>query len=85
MIIYLTSQFRKSYKKLPVFLKKKAKEKDEIFRRNPFAPALRAHKLKGKLANYWSYSVNINYRVLFRFIDKNSGIYFDVGTHQIYK
>jgi len=85
MIIYPTSQFLKSYKRLSISIKKKAKEKDKIFRQNPFTPILRTHKLKGKLKNYWSYSVDENHRVLFRFINKDKVIYFNIGTHEIYK
>ena len=84
MIIYPTSQFKKSYKKLPNLIKKKGEEKDKIFRQEPFNSALAAHKLKGKLKNYWSYSVDKSYRVLFRFEDKDKVIYFDIGTHKIY-
>ena len=79
-----TSQFKKSYKKLPKIIQEKANEKDKIFQQNPSAANLRVHKLKGKLKNYWSYSVDENYRVLFGFIDRNKIIYFHIGTHEIY-
>ncbi len=85
MIIYPTSRFKKSYQRLSVSVKSKAKEKDRIFRQNPFNPILDAHKLKGKLKNYRSYSVDKSYRVLFRFENKNKVIYFNIGTHEIYK
>ena len=85
MIIYPTSQFKKSYKKLPNFIKEKAKKKDKIFRQNPFHLTLDTHKLRGKLKSFWAYSVDESYRVLFRFENKNKVIYFDIGTHKIYK
>ena len=85
MIIYPTSQFKKSYKKLPNFIKKKAEQKDKIFRQQPFDSVLVTHKLRGKLKNYCSYSVDDKYRVLFRFKNKNKVIYFNIGTHEIYK
>lgn len=85
MIIYLTSRFKKSYRKLPRNLKERADEKDKIFRENPFNPILETHKLKGRLKNYWTYSVDENYRVLFRFENRNKVIYFDIDTHEIYK
>jgi len=85
MIIYPTSQFKKSYKRLPNFIKKKAKEKDTIFRQQPFDSILDTHKLKGKLKSFWAYSVDKSYRVLFRFENKNKVIYFDIGTHEVYK
>jgi len=85
MIIYPTSQFKKSYRRLPNGIKKKAEIKDRLFRNNSFNPVLRTHKLKGRLTNYWSYSVDKNYRVLFRFINRNEVIYFNIGTHDVYK
>ena len=85
MIIYPTSRFKKSFKKLPRYIKEKAHIKDEIFRENPFNLILGTHKLSGRLKNYWSYSVDENYRVLFRFLDKDKVIYFNIGTHEIYK
>lgn len=85
MIIYPTSKFRRCFQKLPKDIKEKAKIKDKIFRENPFNPALKAHKLTGRLKNYWAYSVDENHRVLFRFVNKDKVIYFDIGTHDIYK
>jgi len=85
MVIYPTSKFRKSFKKLPKQIKEKADIKDKIFRENPFNPILDTHKLKGRFKNYWSYSVDENYRILFRFVDKDKVIYFNIGTHEIYK
>ena len=85
MLIYPTFRFKKSLKRLPVHIKKKANLKDQIFRKNSFSPNLQTHKLTGKLKSYWSYSVDDDYRVLFRFVDKDSVIYFNIGTHDIYK
>lgn len=85
MIVYPTSRFKKSYRRLSVSVKNKAKIKDEIFKRDPFSSILDTHKLKGKLKNYRSYSVDKSYRVLFKFENRNKVIYFDIGTHKIYR
>ncbi len=85
MIIYPTSQFRKAFKKLPNTIKEKATIKDEVFRKNSFVLTLQTHKLEGKLKDYWAYSIDNNYRVLFSFVSKNEVIYFNIGTHEIYK
>jgi mRNA-degrading endonuclease YafQ of YafQ-DinJ toxin-antitoxin module len=50
-----------------------------------FDPRLRTHKLKGELSAYWAYSVNREYRVLFRFLGPSEVLYYDVGTHEIYR
>ncbi|CCQ51250.1 type II toxin-antitoxin system YafQ family toxin [Crocosphaera watsonii] len=36
---------------------------------NPFSPSLKTHKLKGKLANKWSCSIDYSNRIIFQFID----------------
>ena len=82
--IEYSRRFLKSFEKLPISIPKKTIRKDKVFHQNPFYSSLRTHKLKGEFKNYWSYSVDENYRVLFRFIDKNRVIYFDIGTHDIY-
>jgi len=85
IVVYPSSQFRKSFKKLPRAVQKKAERRDEMFRESPFIPILETHKLGGKLKDYWAYSVDEHYRVLFRFEKGNKVLYFDIGTHEIYK
>lgn len=49
---------------------------------NPHHPSLRLHKLHGKLSNYYSVSINMQYRILLFFIiieDKVMPI--SIGTH----
>jgi proteic killer suppression protein len=82
--IYFHPQFKKSYKKLPLTIKKKAEIKEKIFRKNPFHPSLKTHKLKGKLKDIWSFSVDNKYRIIFIF-DNNDVIFLDIGGHEIYE
>ncbi len=83
--IYPTTHFIKAYKSLSEEIKVHAKNREKIFKANPFDPRLNTHKLKGRLKGYWSYSVDYRYRVLFRFIDNETILYHDVGTHEIYR
>lgn len=83
--IHFTPRFFKSFEKLPGSIQKMAGRKDRLFRENSFDPQLRTHKLKGELAGAWSYYVNYRYRVLFRFIKADEVIYYDIGTHNIYR
>lgn len=68
--IYPTGHFKKAYKQLPQKLKDRAKQKEEKFIAAPFDPSINTHRLKGKLKNYWTYSVNYTYRIMFRFINR---------------
>ena len=49
---------------------------------NPLHPSLRLHKLKGKLSDLYSVSINITYRISMEFIiNKDIIIPVDVGSH----
>jgi mRNA-degrading endonuclease YafQ of YafQ-DinJ toxin-antitoxin module len=83
-IIY-TPQFEKSWKKLPIKLKKKAVRQEKLFRQNFFHSSLLTHKLKGKLKKYWSFSLDYHTRIIFRFLKKSEVLFVDVGTHEVYR
>jgi len=49
---------------------------------NPNHPSLRLHKLHGKLAELYSVSINISYRISLNFlIEDNKIIPVDIGSH----
>ena len=80
-----TPHFEEKFRKLPKEIQKIAPRKILIFEANPFHPGLDTHKLKGSLAMFWSFGINKQYRVLFRFLKNSEVIYYDIGTHDIYK
>jgi len=80
-----TPYFEKKFEKLPKNLQKTAVKKTLLFENNLFHPSLNTHKLKGSLAGFWSFYINKNFRVLFRFLENNEVIYYDIDTHKIYK
>lgn len=84
MVVYFYPQFKNSYKNLPIEIKKKAEKKELTFKKDPFNPQLKTHKLHGKLKKLWSFSIDNNYRIIFEFMDKNV-IFLDIGTHSLYK
>ncbi len=84
MIISLSSRFIKSYQRLPDKIKKQAKEKEYIFRNDPFDSRIRLHKLVGKEKENWAFSVNHSYRIKFIFIEDDEVLFLDIGTHSIY-
>jgi addiction module RelE/StbE family toxin len=83
--IYPTRNFVKAFNSLAKDVKELAAKKDELFKANPHDPRLRTHSLKGNLDGYWAYSVNHQYRILFKFINHDEVIYFNIGTHEIYR
>lgn len=85
MIIRISSKFKKVYEKLPNYVREKAKEKEKLFRTDPFDDRLETHKLHGKYKEYWSFTVTGQYRIMFVFTDKNVVDFINIGTHEIYK
>jgi addiction module RelE/StbE family toxin len=82
----LNKQFSKQYAKLPDRLAKKVKRAIELFAKNPTAPKLRLHELKGKLSGVWSISAGGDLCIHFEYVDKDAILMIAVGTHgQLYK
>jgi addiction module RelE/StbE family toxin len=84
MKIYYSSKFAKEYKKLPKKIKTLAEEKETIFRKDSFDPKLKTHKLSGKLKEYYSFSIDYQYRIIFEFVNKDTIWFHSIGTHEIY-
>lgn len=85
MKIYYSSKFAREYKKLPKRIKLLAERQEVLFRKDPFDPKLRTHKLAGSLREFWSFSIDKQYRIIFEFSDKDTIWFHSVGTHDIYR
>ncbi len=84
MKILFLPRFAREYKKLPEAVKELAEKKEKIFRKNPFDPQLKTHKLHGELRNFCAFWVNQKYRIIFDFQSKDIVRFYSVGTHDIY-
>lgn len=84
MTISYTERFSKDYHKLPKNIKILAEKREDIFRNNPFNPSLKTHKLKGKLKKFYSFSISYQWRIVFHFKDKDTVVFHNVGTHEVY-
>ncbi len=85
MIILYSSKFAREFKKLPKEVKKEAFKKEAIFRKNPHAPELKTHKLKGKFSDFYSFSINHSYRIIFEFAPKDTVYFHAAGNHSVYE
>lgn len=85
MTIRVSSKFKRAYRKLPKNVKVRAKEKEKIFRSDPFHSRLDTHKLHGKYKDYWAFTVVSQYRIMFAFVDSEMVDFVNIGTHEIYK
>ena len=85
MKIYYSPTFAKEYKKLPKKVKLAAEKKELLFRKDPHNPLLKTHKLTGRLKDFWAFSIDYQYRIIFEFRSKGTIWFHSVGTHEIYK
>lgn len=79
--------FHQTFSKHANHFRSKRKDIDKatsIFLTDYSDPRLKTHKLAGELKNYWSFSVDYHLRVLFKFVDRTTVIFLDIGTHEIY-
>jgi mRNA-degrading endonuclease YafQ of YafQ-DinJ toxin-antitoxin module len=83
--IEYSTKYLRSFKKLSEEIKEKANEKEAYFKKDPFDPRLKSHKLGGKFQEYWSYSVDYKYRVIFNLLSGGEALFFDIGLHPIYE
>ncbi|QCT94627.1 type II toxin-antitoxin system mRNA interferase toxin, RelE/StbE family [Caminibacter mediatlanticus TB-2] len=86
--MYKLVQTDKYKKKVVKFLKKHrnliSKYEKTIFllEQNPFHPSLRLHKLKGDLKEFYSVSIDMEYRIIIDFIIIDDRIILiDIGSH----
>lgn len=83
--IHYNKEFIEQFAVLPVHIKKKARKAECLFRENPFHPSIRLHKLGGKLKDFWSISLDMKYRIIFKTRDDGVVLFITVGTHAIYE
>ncbi len=85
MRIIYSPKFKREYKKLPLKIKLLAEKREAIFRANPFDSRLKTHKLAGRLQEFWSFSIDYKYRIIFEFAGKDEVHFHSAGDHDIYQ
>lgn len=84
MQIKFYPRFIKQLNRLPLDLQEEVLTKIDLFIENPQHPSLKSHKLHGRLREYYSFSVNYAYRILYKIKD-NEAVFAEIGTHDLYK
>ena len=80
-----TNLFEERFRKLSVDIQKKALKAESLFRQNPLHPSLRLHKLKGRLKDGWSISIDVKNRIIFRVMPDGVIVFSNIGSHAIYE
>ncbi len=84
LLVSLTPQFRKMFRKLEPMLQEEALEKIELFRNTEMHESLKVHKLKGKHEKHYSFSVNYRVRIVFTHLTSKEVALIAIGDHDIY-
>ena len=85
MFVNLSPRFTRAYNNLPRHIQDDFKAKIQIFINNAHHPALKTHKLKGKLQECLAFQVKDGFRVLFEFSSPDRVNLLNIGSHNIYK
>jgi addiction module RelE/StbE family toxin len=86
MQLLLSKEFKKHVKKLSIKKRDKVQESIKKFLKDPSAPTLRHHALKGKYEGVFSLSAGGDLRIHYRKISDEEIVLITVGTHsQLYK
>lgn len=85
MNIGYTPQFLRMFRKLERALQEEATEKIVLFAKDPNHSQLKAHKLKGRLKDRCSFSVNYQTRIVYVPLSKIEVAFLAIGDHDRYK
>ncbi len=77
--------FLRDFKKLPPDIQADTRQKLDLIKNSEEHEKLRVHKLRGKLSDFYSFSVTYSHRVIFSYESKNSIVLLAIGNHDIYK
>jgi mRNA-degrading endonuclease YafQ of YafQ-DinJ toxin-antitoxin module len=84
----VSAEFRRNFKKLTRDQQRKARDAYRIFKRDPFDPRLRTHKINSLSALYkrtvYAVEVERDLRAAF-YIDGDTVFSVAIGSHDIYK
>lgn len=83
--VAFSPKFVRRYKTLDKDLCDEIYEKINLLKDQSNHSQLKVHKLKGKLSNYYSFSVNYKIRIVFQYLSKDEIVLLTVGDHDIYR
>jgi len=85
MQITYSKKYLRQFKKLPRDVQVTAVRRvKDFFLADPFHPTLLTHKLSGRLKEFWAFSIDKKYRIIFEFSGRESVNFLFVGDHSIY-
>jgi mRNA-degrading endonuclease RelE of RelBE toxin-antitoxin system len=77
--------FVRKIAKLPKRQQEEVIEKIGLFKDPENHPALKVHKLQGKLKNFYSFSVDFKHRIVFEYLSDTEVVLLAFGDHEVYE
>ena len=81
IVLHPTEEFERCFAELSTPIQRKTERRLSLFRQHPFHPSLRTEKLQPRHREVWSFRIDQNYRIIFRFRDDRSVYLLTVGPH----
>jgi len=85
MEVSFKPSFIRKFNSLTDELRTETLEKIELFKNTENHRRLRVHRLKGRLSNCYSFSVNYKFRIIFSYLSKNEAVLLAIGDHEVYE
>ncbi|MDO8604561.1 MAG: type II toxin-antitoxin system RelE/ParE family toxin [bacterium] len=82
MEIITTPEFEALFSDLPKIIKKKAIKQTKLFCGNPFYNSLNTEKIEPRNKQVWSFRVDKNYRIIFKFLENKRVVFLAMGPHK---
>lgn len=85
MRIGYTASFLRQFKALPPEIQKSAHKAIDAFADRKNHARLKVHKLKGRLAGTYAFSVDYRRRVIFEYTKPDTAVLLAIGDHEVYQ
>ncbi len=82
MEIAITGAYARLYRALPEATRKKTNSKVKLFQGNPFHPSLRTKKLEPHHQGMWSFWIDKDNRIAFRFTAHRKVLFLFIGNRK---
>ena len=70
---------------MPPHIKQDFAKKIQTFKKFPFHPSLYTHKLSGNLTDCYAFYLKDGFRVLFDFVERDTVLLVNIGSHDDYR
>ncbi|OGZ15703.1 MAG: hypothetical protein A3J08_01490 [Candidatus Lloydbacteria bacterium RIFCSPLOWO2_02_FULL_51_11] len=84
MKVLFKPTFVRQFDKLESVLQEEVEEKIELLKDKENHKLLKIHKLHGRLAKWYSFSVNYRIRIIFSYLSKQEIVLLAIGDHEVY-